>query len=257
MLRVTVIAAAVCVTACPGAIARGADAEPGPIANPAAGTVIEVPPVDQPGVAPFAGPSSPLVVAAPKPAQPAARPSSEGRPLKRPASPQVRPGVSAADSKEQDSGFFSHWFLRAAVVVGALIASLLGVRWVMRHAAAGGTLAAQLGAGGRSPQGVIEVLGRYPVSRGHSLVLLKLDRRVLLLGQSNSGFTTLCELDDPQDVASVLTRVEDDAGRALNRRFGDMLRQMERDPQVIEGETPAGVSPRAALRLRPASGGAA
>lgn len=257
MLRFTVIAGVVCVALVAVAPARATESEPGPVANPAAGTVIEVPPLEQPGDRAADAAAPPVMAPTPKPAA-AAPPSaeSEKRPLKRPTTPKVA-RQSVEPVREQPAGFFSHWFFRAAAAVGSLVAVLLGVRWAMRRAAAGGTLAAQFGPGGRAPQGVIEVLGRYPVSRGHSLVLLKLDRRVLLLGQSAAGFAPLCELDDPQDVASVLTRVEDDAGRAMNRRFSDMLRQMERDPQVIESETPSGVSPRAALRLRPASGGAA
>jgi len=109
-----------------------------------------------------------------------------------------------------------------AIVVGLIL--LLGA---VARRFGGGVLTR----GGR-PSGVIEVLARYPVSRGQTLVLLKLHRRVLLVHQSGSAMTTLADVHEPEEVASLLARVEandrDRAGggfaRALTgaqRRFFD------------------------------------
>jgi len=77
---------------------------------------------------------------------------------------------------------------------------------------------------GKSPAGLIEVLARYPVGPRQTLMLLKFDRRVLLVTQTSprSGpeqMTTLCELTDPEDVASVLVKVRDGAGDSMNDAF--------------------------------------
>jgi flagellar biogenesis protein FliO len=109
-----------------------------------------------------------------------------------------------------------------AIVVGLIL--LLGA---VARRFGGGVLAR----GGR-PSGVIEVLARYPIARGQSLVLLKLHRRVLLVHQTGSAMTTLTDVHEPEEVASLLARVEasdrDRAGggfaRALagaQRRFFD------------------------------------
>lgn len=108
------------------------------------------------------------------------------------------------------------------------------LRLVRRVSASGGLIAEALGARGRAPSGVIEVLGRYPVARGQLLVLVKLDRRVLLLGHSapargagggpGGGFVTLAEVTDPEEVAALLVRVREGRGESVGARFGAMLR---------------------------------
>lgn len=117
----------------------------------------------------------------------------------------------------------------AAVIVLILVARFL----IGRVARLGGVgLRGQLGAGGRSPSGIVQILGRYPVSRGHTLVLMKLDRRVLLLSQTATGFSTLSEITDADDVASILSKSRDEEGESLTARFGAMLRRLERDPEM-------------------------
>lgn len=54
-------------------------------------------------------------------------------------------------------------------VVGLII--LLGALYKWLSSKAGG-LAGQVGAGGKSPAGILSVLGRYPLGRGQTLVLL-------------------------------------------------------------------------------------
>jgi len=115
-----------------------------------------------------------------------------------------------------------------AVVLALAMGSALLVRWLAKLR---GGLASELGAGGRAPSGVLEVLGRYPVGRGQSLVLLRLDKRVLLLSQSvggrrsSGGFETLCEVDDPEQVASLLMQTRDAEGESLSERFNSALRR--------------------------------
>ncbi len=101
-------------------------------------------------------------------------------------------------------------------VVGLVI--LLGAIYKWLAGKAGG-LAGQIGAGGKSPSGLVSVLARYPLGRGQTLVLLKLDRRVLLLCQSSSGRVrggvttqTLSEITDPDEVASIITKAEGPGG---------------------------------------------
>lgn len=113
-----------------------------------------------------------------------------------------------------------------AIVIGViLIAAMLFKRAVK----SGGSLAAAIGAGGRAPAGLLEVLGRYPVASGQTLVLLKLDQRVLLLSQTQrnrgtaGGFTTLSEITDPCEVASILTKVSETEGTGPASKFNALL----------------------------------
>lgn len=113
------------------------------------------------------------------------------------------------------------------IVIGLAMAAWVGVRLIAR---ANGGLSSMLGPGGRAPSGLLEVLGRYPVGRGQTLVLLRVDRRVLLLSQASGGrlgmsstFTTLSEITDAEEVASILLKTRDDSSREASTRFSALL----------------------------------
>jgi flagellar biogenesis protein FliO len=159
--------------------------------------------------------------------------SIESRPLGTPHAPAM--GADRAD-KPQAQESSSGW-LRTVLALGAVITLLIVMKVVVQKLAGRrGGLVSQLGAGGRAPSGVLEVLGRYPVSRGHSLVLLRMDRRILLLGQSSNGFRMLTEVTDPEDVASLLIKTRDDDGASTAAKFTTLLREMERDPAIVADE---------------------
>lgn len=157
----------------------------------------------------------------------------EMRPLGQTASnpsPVVQPASAASASTNKPT-----WWLRTALALGLVITLIMLFRTVLqRLAGAAGGLSNQLGAGGRAPSGVLEVLGRFPVARGHTLVLLKMDRRILLLGQTASGFTPLSEVRDPDEVASLLIKVKDDEGQSLTARFNSILHDAERDQELLD-----------------------
>lgn len=118
-----------------------------------------------------------------------------------------------------------------AIVLGVAVAGAVVFRRLVRHS---GGLAAALGPAGRAPSGLLEVLGRYPIARGQSLVLIKIDRRVLLLSHTTpgrhgpGGFATLCQIDEPEDVASILVKISEFEGKGAAGAFDDLLRAAER-----------------------------
>lgn len=138
----------------------------------------------------------------------------------------------------------------AGQVVGALgfVLALIVVVFqaIRRGARARGGLMAAAGPGGRAPSGVLSVLGRYPLARGQTLLLLKLDRRVLLVAQvagSRGGpaLSTLTEVTDPEEVAAIAARCEGPAG--------GFVTQLERFSQEHEsGAGEAGPAPGASVR---------
>ncbi|MFN9993810.1 MAG: hypothetical protein ACK54H_10725 [Phycisphaerales bacterium] len=118
--------------------------------------------------------------------------------------------------------------------LGGVLVLIAGCAYVFRIAAAkSGGLMGELGAGGRAPSGVLSVLGRYPVSRGTTLVLLKVDRRVLLLCQNSSRgagstMSTLCEFTDAEDVASLLMKTRDERETSQAETFSKALKESDR-----------------------------
>src|SRR5690606_3585685 len=124
---------------------------------------------------------------------------------------------------------------------GVLVVIFVGAGVFKRVVSKSPSLAASMGAGGKSPAGIIEIIGRYPFGRGGSLVLLRLDRRVLLLSQSSSSsgrgalrsgaasLSTLCEITAPDEVASILAKARDDEGESLAARFQSLLSGMSHE----------------------------
>ena len=160
-------------------------------------------------------------------AAPAPTGAVEARPLgapKRGTPPAARTG-GAPESR----GWVSQTSLMLALVLG-----VAGVGLTVFKSAVGKKL---LSIGpSRSPAGLMEILGRYPIGRGSTLVLLKLDRRILLLSQSTSGklglgtgLTTLCEIEDPDEIASILVKIRDADGDSMSERFRSMLTRFDRE----------------------------
>lgn len=136
--------------------------------------------------------------------------------------------------KSVDRGWATQTAVPLAIVLGAVIGGGVLVRKAARR---WGGFGALVGPGGRSPAGLLEVLGRYPVGRGVTLVLLKLDSRVLLLSQSAGGrfgaganFTTLAEVTQPEEVASILVRARDAEGDSMAEKFRGMLQRFDSAP---------------------------
>ncbi|MFT3686092.1 MAG: flagellar biosynthetic protein FliO [Phycisphaerales bacterium] len=139
-----------------------------------------------------------------------------------------KPASKAIDTS--GSSLLSSTAVPLAIVLGViLVASIVFKRAVK----SGGSLASSMAAGGRAPAGLLEVLGRYPVARGQTLVLLKLDQRVLLLSQTSpsrghaGGFQTLSEITDPSDVASILMKVSETEGTGPAAKFNAMLSEAD------------------------------
>ena len=188
-------------------------------------------PADTPHPATTAPAPTPAVQPAPADAGKALFPQSfqPAAPLSKPAPSRAQPADSSA------SGTLTTMAAPLAVVVGAIFLAAIIFRKVMHK---GGTLATMMGGGGRAPSGILEVLGRYPISRGQTLVLLKMDQRVLLLSQSHptrhhpGTFSTLCELADPVDVAAILMKVGETESTGPAGRFNDMLKGFDAEGEV-------------------------
>jgi flagellar biosynthetic protein FliP len=117
-------------------------------------------------------------------------------------------------------------FLRVGLALGVVIGLLLLLRLTVRRM--GGL------AGGGRPSGVVEVLARYPIARAQQLVLLQLSGRIVLLHQSRAGMTTLSEVTDPDEVASLLAKVESGQRRRGGASEDEFARTLGRSAEVGE-----------------------
>ena len=182
---------------------------------------------------------------------PAARPQPTDlhpRPLGTPRLVNPAPGVSGAPALAPPGAAATLWDNPAIRTGGSLLLVLVlivGLAAITRKVAGkSGTLAAALGPGGRQPAGLLEVLGRYPLSRGQTLILLKVDQRILLLAQTTSrlragaggggALATLCEITDAEEVASILVKAGDHEGTGATAKFSALLHAFDRSHASAE-----------------------
>ncbi len=187
---------------------------------------------------PGAGPRAPVTAPAlDEPALeaplPPLRPAQEARPLGRPSHLLSAAPVDEAGAASGGLGGLDPRTNEIARVVGGLavvIGLLVVVRLFIKRTGWGM-------ASGSRPSGVVEILARFPVGRGHQLILLKLARRVVLLHHSGSTMTTLSEVSDPDEVAALLARVEAGTRRAGSEagRFKAALKRFSAEHERLAG----------------------
>lgn len=164
------------------------------------------------------------------------RPTSESRPLGADTGPlnlgQARAEHDSGDDQLPGIPEFGRVAGSLAVVIGLLVL----LTFLAKRFGSG-----RFAAGAGRPGGILQILARYPVARGQSLVLLKLDRRILLVHQTGSAMTTLTELTDINDVASLLARIEASERGGLGATFqralsraGETYRSGRSDIETID-----------------------
>lgn len=147
-------------------------------------------------------------------------------------SPAAVTAATTADRLGMMGGEVGRVLAALAVIIGLVMLA----RFFMKRA--GGHIS-----GGDRPSGVVEILARYPVARGQQLVLLKLARRIMLLHQTGSSMTALTEMTDPDEVASMLARLEAGSSGRTAERFQKVLRSFESEhdggPEIHTMRNPA------------------
>jgi flagellar biogenesis protein FliO len=144
-------------------------------------------------------------------------------------------------------GGYLQTVLALALVLGLIV---LVATLFKKFAASRPGLMAGLGTGGPSPSGVLEILGRYPLGGGQTLVLLRFDRRVVLAhqvgGRRNASMRTLSEVTDPDEVASIMMKTRAPADERAESSFREAIRRMEEgfdDPRPASGSAPRVAAP--------------
>ncbi|MBO6514654.1 MAG: hypothetical protein JJ974_11880 [Phycisphaerales bacterium] len=128
-------------------------------------------------------------------------------------------------------------FVRTVATLAGVLMLIFALAHIYKRIArTRGGLSGQIGAGGRAPAGLVEVLGRYPISSGMTLVVLRFDRKVLLLSHAGrsrgkkglagvGGMQTLCEVSSAEEVASILAKTRDASGESIAASFERTLQE--------------------------------
>lgn len=120
--------------------------------------------------------------------------------------------VPAPTSKEgapDDSVPF--WMRFDAIPLFGAVAGLAVTAMLLRG------LAARKGRLGRGPDGVVEILARYPVGRGQQILLVRVGRRVIVAHQADKSMRALAETADPDEVAELMAKSREQGGDLFAR----------------------------------------
>lgn len=105
------------------------------------------------------------------------------------------------------AAWYRHPLAALIVVFGAIAA----IAWVFRK---------YVPASRMIPMSAVRVVGRAPISAKHSIALLHVGQRLLLVGMTSDRVSTLSEITDPQEVSLLLGSTAD---AAVESAFGKQL----------------------------------
>ena len=163
----------------------------------------------------------------------------------RPLFPQGAPTANAPQKQGIEQGSlssggvsrsFAQEILPTALALGATLLVIVLARSAIKRF--GGKLP-----GARRPQGVVEVLARYPIARGQQVVLLKVGRRVIVTHQGAQGMQALSEFSSESDVADLVARCEAGERAKSPFSFDALLRQSDKS---FDGKPTASAAAKAA-----------
>jgi len=112
------------------------------------------------------------------------------------------------------------WALSTLAALGVVIGLIFGARWL--YTKMGGAVVAR-------PSPVIEVLSRTPVAPKNHVLLLRVGQRVLVVGDSSSGLSTLADVTDPEEVATLLQSVSTHSDRSVTKSFNSLVSRFNGD----------------------------
>lgn len=82
----------------------------------------------------------------------------------------------------------------------------------------------------------VKILGRCPVSTRQNLLVIQFGKRLVLVGDAGASLNPLCEINDPEEVASILAQARDES-ISVAKRFESLFGRARKD--FDETEEPA------------------
>ena len=183
--------------------------------------------------------------AAERPPQPIPPPTSErtqSKDAKASGGKQIKPSSGGA-SKTSGGGASAAWVTTLGGLTAVLALVFLTAK-VLRKSmpAAQRTL----------PNEVVQVLGRKPLDFRHTIHLIRCGSRLLVVGSSQEGLTTLCEMTDPVEIDYLAGLCKPSEPTSVTDSFNQLFRKFQ-TPAVaqnaVEPEIHSACDP-AALRLQ-------
>ncbi|MEX0655206.1 MAG: flagellar biosynthetic protein FliO [Phycisphaeraceae bacterium] len=147
----------------------------------------------------------------------------EARPLPSRESERLGPPPDDAGDRSTNNNLFAgtgSMVLNTLTALGVVIGLILGLRWVWTKVSGQPTV-------GASP--VVEVLARTPVAPRNHILIVRIGNRILIVGDSSAGLRTLATVDDPDEIADLLTAVTAAQDTSISRGFNQLLNRFQGD----------------------------
>ena len=106
-------------------------------------------------------------------------------------------------------------YSRVLGALAAVLALILFLRWCSRFFFPPG--------GVRHTSRAVEVIAKSPLSPKQQVMLIRVGRRLIIVGDSGSQLNTLCELSDPDEVAALVGQLQDERMPPAKKAFGAMF----------------------------------
>ena len=108
-----------------------------------------------------------------------------------------------------------------AVSLGLVLILFLGVAWFVKRA--------QPQSHAMLPTGVVEVLGRMPISQKQQLQLVRMGPKLLLVSSTGTGMQTLGEISDPNQVEQMVAMCQANRAGGITQSFRQVMGQFENE----------------------------
>ena len=108
-----------------------------------------------------------------------------------------------------------------AVSLGLVLILFLGVAWFVKRA--------QPQSHAMLPTGVVEVLGRMPISQKQQLQLVRMGPKLLLVSSTGTGMQTLGEISDPTQVEQMIAMCQANRAGGITQSFRQVMGQFENE----------------------------
>jgi flagellar biosynthetic protein FliO len=104
---------------------------------------------------------------------------------------------------------------RVGISLAVVVALIYATRWTLKKIAPA--------AASSNSSSAIRVISRNPVSPKQQIVVVQVGRRLLVVGDSGQQLTTLCEISDPDESATLLAQIRREKDQPVARSFAAML----------------------------------
>jgi flagellar biogenesis protein FliO len=128
------------------------------------------------------------------------------------ATPSQDIGSSATKTTPGSQGLD---YPRVLAALGIVIALILVLRWFGKYVFPT--------AQSRGSNRAVEVLSRSPLSPKQQIMLIRVGRRLVVVGDSGAQMNPLCEISDPDEVAALVGQLRDEKTSPTTRAFGAMF----------------------------------